>query len=129
MKMEKRLITACVADLTPAREQKLRQAAEQNGFALNIVQKGQYTAQDLAGSEILFGNYPAAMLKEVSSLKWVATASAGVEAGEGAPRASAWRKAAAGPGKISAGQGAGEEALPLHAAQTGGPRRSARLKP
>lgn len=79
MKMEKRLITACVADLTPAREQKLRQAAEQNGFALNIVQKGQYTAQDLAGSEILFGNYPAAMLKEVSSLKWVATASAGVD--------------------------------------------------
>jgi hypothetical protein len=74
--MEKRLITACVADLTPDREQKLRQAAEQNGFALNVVQKGQYTAQDLAGSEILFGNYPAAMLKEVSSLKWAATASA-----------------------------------------------------
>ena len=39
--MEKRLITACVADLTPDREQKLRQAAEQNGFALNVVQKGQ----------------------------------------------------------------------------------------
>lgn len=79
MKMEKRLITACVADLTPARQQKLRQAAEQNGFELNIVQKGQYTAQDLAGSEILFGNYPPAMLKEVSGLKWVATASAGVD--------------------------------------------------
>ena len=79
MKMEKRILTACVADLTPAREQKLRQAAEQNGFELKVLQKGQYTAQDLAGSEILFGNYPAAMLKEVSTLKWAATASAGVD--------------------------------------------------
>lgn len=79
MNMEKRLVTACMADLTSAREQKLRQAAQENGFELKVVKKGEYTAQDLAGSEILFGNYPPAMLKEVSSLKWAATASAGVD--------------------------------------------------
>ena len=66
MNMEKRLVTACMADLTSAREQKLRQAAQENGFELKVVKKGEYTAQDLAGSEILFGNYPPAMLKEVS---------------------------------------------------------------
>ena len=37
MNMEKRLVTACMADLTSAREQKLRQAAQENGFELKVV--------------------------------------------------------------------------------------------
>lgn len=78
--MEKRILAAQVADLTPAREERLRQAATDCGFTLKVLTKGQYDRADLQDCEVLFGNFPPADLKYIPNLKWVATASAGVDA-------------------------------------------------
>ena len=78
--MEKRILAAQVADLTPAREERLRQAATDCGFTLKVLTKGQYDRDDLQDCEVLFGNFPPADLKYIPNLKWVATASAGVDA-------------------------------------------------
>lgn len=77
--MEKRTVAACVSDLTPAREQRLREAVEANGFALKVLQKGKYEVSELAGCEVLFGSFAPRDLKNATDLKWLATASAGVD--------------------------------------------------
>ena len=53
--MEKRILAAQVADLTPAREERLRQAATDCGFTLKVLTKGQYDRADLQDCEVLCG--------------------------------------------------------------------------
>lgn len=78
--MATKTIAAIVADLTPEREARLREAVKQSGFALKVLQKNNFCASDIADCEILFGGFAPSDLKDAKSLKWLQTSSAGVDA-------------------------------------------------
>ena len=77
--MEKIIVGACVADLTAQREERLRQGVEKQGYTLKIFEKGKFGPEDVADCQILFGSIPPQLLKNASKLRWLATASAGVD--------------------------------------------------
>lgn len=77
--MEKIIAGACVADLTAQREERLRQGVEKQGYTLKIFEKGKFGPEDVADCQILFGSIPPQLLKSASKLRWLATASAGVD--------------------------------------------------
>ena len=65
--------------LTPLHKEKLSAAAERNGFAVRYFTSPKEAEGHLADCEILYGYIPASYLKAASSLKWLHTASAGVD--------------------------------------------------
>lgn len=77
--MEKIIVGACVADLTAQREERLRQGVEKQGYTLKIFEKGKFGPEDVADCQVFFGNIPPAMIKSLPNLRWLATASAGVD--------------------------------------------------
>ena len=77
--MEKIIVGACVADLTAQREERLRQGVEKQGYTLKVFEKGKFGPEDVADCQVFFGNIPPAMIKSLPNLRWLATASAGVD--------------------------------------------------
>ncbi len=73
-------IIGIIADyLTPQHKAKLEEAAGRNGFSIRYFTSPKEAEGSLGDCEILYGYYPASLIKKASSLKWLHTASAGVD--------------------------------------------------
>lgn len=77
--MSQKRIAAVLADMTPAREEKLRSRTAELGYELLVMPKGNYDVKKLPGCEILFGSYAPKDLHYATDMKWLHTASAGVD--------------------------------------------------
>ena len=66
--------------LTKSHKEKLEKAALENGFVIRYFSNVQEAESAIHECEILYGYYPAALLKKAASLRWFHTASAGVDA-------------------------------------------------
>ncbi len=65
--------------LTPAHTTQIEETAAKGGYTIRYYKDAEDAAANIGTAEILYGYFPAPLLKKADSLKWFHTASAGVD--------------------------------------------------
>ena len=71
-------VTVRIPFLNKAIEERLTKTADEIGYSIKFLSMDDVKLEDFADSNILFGRFPADMIKDVKDLKWLQLPSAGI---------------------------------------------------
>ena len=71
-------VTVRIPFLNDAIKERLTKTADEIGYSIKFLSMDDVTIEDFGDSDILFGRFPADMIKDVKNLKWLQLPSAGI---------------------------------------------------